>query len=180
MLVFPGLLSRVLQLYKVKLNLCALNVISQQPERGHRFSPSQLLLTDGIYLIFFFNVAVPKRAPQIITVRALNNSFINVTWDALSKQDFQGAAQGYKILYKEMNSTAKYEVLTEYGAIYTTVVGNLKSGTWYTVRVLAFNVYGDGPPGAVANVETQGETIIIRGNGWLCSFIFGSISCLAI
>ena len=105
---------------------------------------------------------MPKRAPQIITVRALNNSVINVTWDALSKQDFQGAAQGYKILYKEMNSTAKYEVLTEYGAIYTTVIGNLKSGTWYTIRVLAFNVYGDGPPGAVANVETQGETIIIR------------------
>ena len=101
---------------------------------------------------------MPNKAPQIITAQVLANSSISLNWTGLSDEDFQGASQGYKIIYKERNSTLNYEVQTEYGSTHTTVVYNLQPDKSYTFRVLAFNVYGDGPPGAAVNVTIQEQT----------------------
>ena len=102
-------------------------------------------------------VTVPNKSPQLISAHARDNSSINVTWTGLREEDFQGASQGYKVLYKKTDSAGNYDVLTEYGPSYTTVIQNLLPGTWYTIRVLAFNVHGDGVPSEPVSVTTPGK-----------------------
>ena len=107
-------------------------------------------------------VTVPNKSPQLISAHARDNSSINVTWTGLREEDFQGASQGYKVLYKKTDSAVNYDVLTEYGPSYTTVIQNLLPGTWYTIRVLAFNVHGDGVPSEPVNVTTSGKWCELR------------------
>ena len=107
-------------------------------------------------------VTVPNKSPQVISAHARDNSSINVTWTGLREEDFQGASQGYKVLYKKTDSAVNYDVLTEYGPSYTTVIQSLLPGTWYTIRVLAFNVHGDGVPSEPANVTTAGKWCELR------------------
>lgn len=86
------------------------------------------------------------------------NSSVSLTWTGLSGEDWQGAMQGYKILYREVNVTFPYNVSVKHGAETTSMIKDLKPGTWYALRILAFNVYGDGPLSAVVDIATQEAT----------------------
>ena len=104
-------------------------------------------------------ILVPDGKIKITNTHAPDNSSISVTWTGLSEKEFQGAPQGYKILYKETNDMAPCKVLATYGVATSTVIKDLKPGMKYTLRVLAFNVYGDGRPSAAVNVTTQGSSV---------------------
>lgn len=111
-------------------------------------------------IVLYFNVVVPKKPPEIIHMHAPDNSSVSLNWTGLSDKHWQGALQGYKILYQEAKSdaTIPYNVSMKHGADTSTVIKDLKPGTWYILRILAFNVYGDGPLSAPVDVATQEAT----------------------
>ena len=115
------------------------------------------LLKLSAEIVLCFNVAVPNRPPEIINMHP-DNSSVSLKWTGLSDKDWQGALQGYKILYQEANTTIPYNVSVKHGADTNTVIKDLKPGTWYVLRILAFNVYGDGPLSVPVDIATQGAT----------------------
>ena len=91
-----------------------------------------------------------------------------MTWSRLPEEDFQGALQGYKTLYKTTNDGSAYKAFTTYGALTSALIKDLRPGTQYTLIVFPFNVYGDGRHSQPVNVTTQGNNaLILSGRGHL-------------
>ena len=74
---------------------------------------------------------------------------LQVRWLSLAKAGYRGSLTGYKVQWKsgsESYAPAREDTATGQLTWISHVIGDLSHETEYTVRVLAFNEHGDGPP----------------------------------
>lgn len=101
----------------------------------------------------------PSGPPQQVTLSGLTSKSIRITWDPVPPADRNGIIQGYKLSYQALpngdfvtkffNISIKQQ---DEGAKKT--LNNLNEFTNYSIGVLAFTLYGDGPPSVAQLVQT--------------------------
>ena len=81
-----------------------------------------------------------------ITVVALNNTALSVSWPPIYRENVHSVFRGYKLLYTETanSSYTEYSPIIIYANYTETLLTGLVQVTNYTVRVLAFGLSGDG------------------------------------
>lgn len=96
----------------------------------------------------FSYITVPNYRPENLTVAALNESSLSVSWSPVDTKCIQGVFQGYKILYQKTNGSryTEYLYMPVYGNNTEEIVIGLEHLTNYTLRILAFSLSGDGLP----------------------------------
>ncbi|KAL1110142.1 hypothetical protein AAG570_008219 [Ranatra chinensis] len=109
---------------------------------------------------------VPTGAPRDVRVEAKSSTELSVTWDAPSRDLWNGNLLGYYIGYSELDSTTPatvtlsqhmnlktVEVGSQYGG--HTILDGLAMFTTYAVSVQAFNSRGAGPSSEHAMARTK-------------------------
>ena len=93
-----------------------------------------------VYLCFVpMFTSAPTRAPQIVSVTAVNSTTLLVTWRAVPKKYLHGKLTKYIVKYRsETDSGYKdHEVMPP---VESATLTGLRQQTEYSVRVLAFTV----------------------------------------
>ena len=112
------------------------------------------------------NATVPG-LPRSVDVQASSSDQLSVSWEAPA---FDGGSDitGYTIQWRE--ATATWDSSADLSSAATTAnsytISSLSPGTEYTVRVVATNVVGDGPPSAEESVTPNSPPTgqpVIRG-----------------
>ena len=101
----------------------------------------------------------PSGAPQALTVSATSSTSISVSWDPVVAEDRNGIIKGYKVNYHALPNV---QMVTEFLNItkeqqnkrQTVTLDNLNEFTNYSIEVLAFTVFGNGPASVGQVVET--------------------------
>ena len=101
----------------------------------------------------------PSGAPQALTVSATSSTSISVSWDPVVAEDRNGIIKGYKVNYHALPNV---QMVTEFLNItkeqqnkrQTVTLDNLDEFTNYSIEVLAFTVFGNGPASVGQLVET--------------------------
>lgn len=96
----------------------------------------------------------PSSPPLKVQARMLSASTMLVQWE--QPEEPNGLIRGYRVYYTtdphlQLSMWQKHN--TDDSLL--TTVGNLITGTTYSIRVLAFTSVGDGPPSDVIQVKTQ-------------------------
>ena len=115
----------------------------------------------------------PSGAPQALTVSATSSTSISVSWDPVVAGDRNGIIKGYKVNY---NALPNGQMVTEFLNItkeqqdkrQTVTLDNLDEFTNYSIEVLAFTLFGDGPASAGQLVETLEDSKFYAG---ICTVI---------
>ena len=115
----------------------------------------------------------PSGAPQALTVSATSSTSISVSWDPVVAGDRNGIIKGYKVNY---NALPNGQMVTEFLNItkeqqnkrQTVTLDNLDEFTNYSIEVLAFTVFGNGPASAGQVVETLEDSKFYAG---ICTVI---------
>ena len=113
--------------------------------------------------MYFFNFMilplVPSNAPQAVTVSATSSKSIFVSWDPVIADDRNGIIKGYKVNYQAIpngDMAAKFLNITraQQNKRQTVTLDHLNEFTNYSIGVLAFTAFGNGPASVVQVVET--------------------------
>ena len=113
--------------------------------------------------MYFFNFMilplVPSNAPQAVTVSATSSKSIFVSWDPVIADDRNGIIKGYKVNYQAIpngDMAAKFLNITkaQQNKRQTVTLDHLNKFTNYSIGVLAFTAFGNGPASVVQVVET--------------------------
>ena len=101
----------------------------------------------------------PSNAPQAVTVSATSSRSISVSWDPVIADDRNGIIKGYIVNYQALPNgyiVAKILNITyeEQNNRQTVTLDNLNEFTNYSIGVLAFTAFGNGPASVVQVVET--------------------------
>ena len=101
----------------------------------------------------------PSNAPQAVTVSATSSRSISVSWDPIVADGRNGIIKGYIVNYQALPNGyifAKILNITyeEQNNRQTVTLDNLNEFTNYSIGVLAFTAYGNGPASVVQVVET--------------------------
>uniref|UniRef100_A0A673KGP5 Protein sidekick-1-like n=1 Tax=Sinocyclocheilus rhinocerous TaxID=307959 RepID=A0A673KGP5_9TELE len=89
--------------------------------------------------------SVPSGAPENVTVEAMSSSRILVTWGPVPEHEQNGNILGYKVMYKEKESSSEAQVNVVKGNLTQSVLlRNLRKYVQYEIQVLAFTRIGDG------------------------------------
>ena len=115
----------------------------------------------------------PSGAPQALTVSVTSSTSISVSWDPVVAEDRNGIIKGYKVNY---NDLPNFQMVTEFLNItkeqqnkkQTVTLDNLNEFTNYSIEVLAFTVFGNGPASAGQVVETLEDSKFYAG---ICAVI---------
>ena len=115
----------------------------------------------------------PSSAPQALTVSATSSTSISVSWDPVVAEDRNGIIKGYKVNYNDLPNG---QMVTEFLNItkeqqnkrQTVTLDNLNEFTNYSIEVLAFTVFGNGPASAGQVVETLEDSKFYAG---ICTVI---------
>ena len=115
----------------------------------------------------------PSGAPQTLTVSATSSTSISVSWDPVVVGDRNGIIKGYKVNYHALPNG---QMVTEFLNItkeqqnkrQTVALDNLNEFTNYSIEVLAFTVFGNGPASAGQVVETLEDSKLYAG---ICTVI---------
>ncbi|XP_066480332.1 receptor-type tyrosine-protein phosphatase F isoform X6 [Tiliqua scincoides] len=96
----------------------------------------------------------PSSPPLKVQARMLSASTMLVQWE--QPEEPNGLIRGYRVYYTidphlQLSMWQKHNTDDSH----LTTVGNLITGTTYSIRVLAFTSVGDGPPSDVIQVKTQ-------------------------
>ena len=111
----------------------------------------------------FFNFMilplVPSNAPQAVTVSATSSKSIFVSWDPVIADDRNGIIKGYKVNYQALangDMAAKFLNITraQQNKRQRVSLDNLNEFTNYSIGVLAFTAFGNGPASVGQVVET--------------------------
>ena len=108
---------------------------------------------------------MPTHGPDNqLTVVALNNTALSVSWLPIFVEDVHGVFKGYKILYTktENSSYTEYISVIKYANYTEMILTDLVPVTNYTVRILAFSHSGDGlisEPVIVSTLDGEGMAI---------------------
>ena len=119
----------------------------------------------------------PSDAPQALTVSATSSTSISVSWDPVFVADRNGIIKGYKVNY---NALPNVQMVTEFLNItkeqqnkrQTVTLDNLNEFTNYSIEVLAFTVFGNGPASAGQVVETLEDSKFYAG---ICTIVVSFI-----
>ena len=111
------------------------------------------------HLNFMISPQEPSGAPQALTVSATSSTSISVLWDPVVAEDRNGIIRGYRVNY---NALPNFQMVTEFLNItkeqqskrQTVTLDNLNEFTNYSIEVLAFTVFGNGPASVGQVVET--------------------------
>ena len=113
--------------------------------------------------MYFFNFMilplVPSNAPQAVTVSATSSKSIFVSWDPVIADDRNGIIKGYKVNYQALpngDMAAKFLNITkaQQNKRQTVTLDHLNEFTNYSIGVLAFTAFGNGPASVGQVVET--------------------------
>ena len=115
----------------------------------------------------------PSGAPQTLTVSATSSTSISVSWDPVVVGDRNGIIKGYKVNYHALPNV---QMATDFLNItkeqqnkrQTVTLDNLNEFTNYSIGVLAFTVFGNGPAGVGQVVETLEDSKLYAG---ICTVI---------
>ncbi|KAL9957849.1 hypothetical protein ACROYT_G034798 [Oculina patagonica] len=119
-----------------------------------------------------FGDQIPQEAPNITHVTMLNETSVEITWEGIPLGSFAGAPQGYKVVYYENSRTHSYQHVLVPGLINFTRIEGLQANTYYSMQVLAVNVFADGPlsdtvivkmPATTPSLPPQNITAISTG-----------------
>ena len=102
---------------------------------------------------------VPSNAPQAVTVSATSSKSIFVSWDPVIADDRNGIIKGYKVNYQAIpngDMAAMFLNITkaQQNKRQTVTLDHLNEFTNYSIGVLAFTAFGNGPASVVQVVET--------------------------
>ena len=120
----------------------------------------------------------PSGAPQALTVSVTSSRSISVSWDPVVAGDRNGIIKGYKVNY---HALPNFQMATEFLNItkeqqnkrQTVTLDNLNEFTNYSIGVLAFTVFGNGPAGVGQVVETLEDSKLYAG---ICTVILTLIA----
>ena len=113
--------------------------------------------------MYFFNFMilplVPSNAPQAVTVSVTSSKSIFVSWDPVIADDRNGIIKGYKVNYQAIpngDMAAKFLNITkaQQNKRQTVTLDHLNEFTNYSIGVLAFTAFGNGPASVGQVVET--------------------------
>ena len=131
--------------------------------------------------MYFFNFMilplVPSNAPQAVTVSATSSKSIFVSWDPVIADDRNGIIKGYKVNYQALpngDMAAKFLNITkaQQNKRQTVTLDHLNEFTNYSIGVLAFTAFGNGPASVGQVVETLEDSKFYVN---ICTFIVSFI-----
>ena len=101
----------------------------------------------------------PSGAPQAVTVNVTSTRGISVSWDPVVADDRNGIIKGYIVSYQALPNgyiVAKILNITndEQNNRQTVTLAGLNEFTNYSIGVLAFTIFGNGPASVGQVVET--------------------------
>ena len=101
----------------------------------------------------------PSGAPQAVTVNVTSSRGISVSWDPVVADDRNGIIKGYIVSYQALPNgyiVAKILNITndEQNNRQTVTLAGLNEFTNYSIEVLAFTFFGNGPASIGQVVET--------------------------
>ena len=101
----------------------------------------------------------PSGAPQAVTVNVTSSRGISVSWDPVVADDRNGIIKGYIVSYQALPNgyiVAKILNITndEQNNRQTVTLAGLNEFTNYSIGVLAFTIFGNGPASVGQVVET--------------------------
>ena len=102
---------------------------------------------------------VPSNAPQAVTVSVTSSKSIFVSWDPVIADDRNGIIKGYKVNYQAIpngDMAAMFLNITkaQQNKRQTVTLDHLNEFTNYSIGVLAFTAFGNGPASVGQVVET--------------------------
>ena len=111
----------------------------------------------------------PSSTPQAVTVSATSSKSIFVSWDPVIADDRNGIIKGYIVNYQALPNgyiVAKILNITkeEQNNRQTVTLSNLNEFTNYSIGVLAFTVFGNGPVSVGQVVETLEDSKFYASN----------------
>ena len=101
----------------------------------------------------------PSGAPQAVTVNVTSSRGISVSWDPVVADDRNGIIKGYIVSYQALpNGYIVARILNitndEQNNRQTVTLAGLNEFTNYSIGVLAFTIFGNGPASVGQVVET--------------------------
>ena len=151
--MYPGVMSLpIVEMESFKYMKYIIVLICQMVV--HRFCDN---LTFGHTLLIL--PLEPSSTPQAVTVSATSSKSIFVSWDPVIADDRNGIIKGYIVNYQALPNgyiVAKILNITkeEQNNRQTVTLSNLNEFTNYSIGVLAFTVFGNGPVSVGQVVET--------------------------
>ena len=120
---------------------------------------------------------VPSNAPQAVAVSATSSKSIFVSWDPVIADDRNGIIKGYKVNYQALpngDMAAKFLNITkaQQNKRQRVSLANLNEFTNYSIGVLAFTAFGNGPVSVGQVVETLEDSKFYVN---ICTFIVSFI-----
>ena len=120
---------------------------------------------------------VPSNAPQAVAVSATSSKSIFVSWDPVIADDRNGIIKGYKVNYQAIpngDMAAKFLNITkaQQNKRQRVSLANLNEFTNYSIGVLAFTAFGNGPVSVGQVVETLEDSKFYVN---ICTFIVSFI-----
>ena len=142
-------------------------------------SPIYLIL--GEHCSFMILPLEPSNIPQAVTVSATSSTSISVSWDPVTADDRNGIIKGYIVNYQALPNgyiDAKFLNITNEEQNYrqTLILDNLNEFTNYSIRLLAFTVFGNGPASVGQAVKTLEDSKFYASNA---AVIVNFIVCIA-
>ena len=98
----------------------------------------------------------PSAPPSNIRVSISSSTRIVVEWNEVPQEHRNREIQGYRVLYSGADGPNKKNKV-DAPTSETTLIG-LKKSTLYTIKVLAFTDFGDGPPSSGISVTTAADS----------------------
>ena len=111
------------------------------------------------FVIFMILCLEPSNAPQAVTVSVTSSRSISVSWDPVIADDRTGIIKGYIVNYQALPNgyiVAKILNITneKQNIRQTVTLVVLNEFTNYSIEVLAFTIFGNGPASVGQVVET--------------------------
>ena len=110
-------------------------------------------------------IVAPSKAPDSFTVTANSSTSITASWQLPPVGDRNGIIRGFKLFYKEKDSSGSQTVeLINSGSVRNKVVTGLDKYTEFEFQVLAYTSVGDGPKTSKKYERTKedGKKLITR------------------
>ena len=122
---------------------------------------------------FFVLPLDPGGPPQAVAIYAVSSTSVSVSWNPVTADDRNGIIKGYKVNYQALPNgemVAKFSNISsqQQNKTQTVTLDNLNEFTNYSLEVLAFTLFGDGPASAGRFVETLEDSKFYAG---ICTVI---------
>ena len=84
---------------------------------------------------------------------------MRITWNPVPAGFVHGILRGYRLLYRKTNEpSAPFKKITVSPRVRVKEIYGLKKFTFYTIRILAFTIKGDGAKSPPVNISTDEDS----------------------